>query len=111
MYFKQVHFKLGRSYTSSDSRAVLSPLHDATIRPSGLKHTDSTESPCPSSVLTHAPVSASHSRTVVSMLPNATCRPSGLKHTENTLWLFYRSFGTQSSVERVPCACLLRAHI
>ena len=36
-------FKLGRhSYTSSHSRTVLSLLLDATIRPSGLKHTDST---------------------------------------------------------------------
>ena len=57
------YMKLGHSYTSSHSRAVLSLLPDATIRPSGLKHTDFTPSPCPSSVLAHAPVSASHSRT------------------------------------------------
>ena len=39
-------FKLGRhSYTSSHSRALKSPLPDATIRPSGLKHTVNTEEP------------------------------------------------------------------
>ena len=34
--------KLGHSYTSSNSRTVLSALPDATTRPSGLKHTDFT---------------------------------------------------------------------
>ena len=47
-------FKLGHSYTSSHSRTVLSLLPDATIRPSGLKHTERTIPPCPSSVLTRA---------------------------------------------------------
>ena len=42
------------SYTSSHSRTVLSLLPDATIRPSGLKHTERTIPPCPSSVLTRA---------------------------------------------------------
>ena len=59
------YMKLGHSYTSSHSRAVLSLLPDATIRPSGLKHTELTQRPYPSSVLAHAPVSASHSRTVL----------------------------------------------
>ena len=59
-------------------------MPDATRSPSGLKHTDVTSSPCPSSVLTHAPVSASHSRTVVSHEPDASRRPSGLKHTVYT---------------------------
>ena len=78
-------FKLSRhSYTSSHSRAVASRLPDATRRPSGLKRTDHTTLPCPSSVLTHAPVSASHSRTVLSRLPDASRRPSGLKHTDFT---------------------------
>ena len=78
-------FKLGRhSYTSSHSRTVLSLLLDATIRPSGLKHTEFTQPPCPWSVLTHAPVTASHTRTVLSWLPDASCFPSGLKHTEFT---------------------------
>ena len=58
-------------------------LTDASCIPSGLKHTDHTELPCPSGVLTHAPVSASHSRTVTK-LPDATCFPSGLKDTEYT---------------------------
>ena len=56
-------------YTSSHSRTVLSQLPDATCFPSGLKHTEVTEVTAlryPSSVLTHAPVSASHSRTVLS---------------------------------------------
>ena len=60
------YVKLGHSYTSSHSRTHLSVLPDATIRPSGLmKHTECTIPPCPSSVLTHAPVSASHSRSMV----------------------------------------------
>ena len=54
------------SYTTSHSRNVGSLLPDASVCPSGLKHTDNTESSCPSSVLTHAPVSTSHSRTVLS---------------------------------------------
>ena len=62
----------------------MSALPDANRRPSGLKHTEYTETPCPSSVLTHAPVSASHSRTVLSQLPDATRRPSGLQHTDFT---------------------------
>ena len=48
------YIKLGHSYTSSHSRTVLSLLPDATIRPSGLKHTECTIPPCPSSVLTRA---------------------------------------------------------
>ena len=71
-------------YTGSHSRTALSSLPDATSRPSGLKHTDFTQSPCPSSVLTHAPVSTSHSRTVLSVLPDANNCPSGLNHTEYT---------------------------
>ena len=79
------YIKLGRhSYTSSHSHALKSPLPDATIRPSGLKHTDHTSSSCPSSVLTHAHVAASHSRTVLSYLPDASCFPSGLKHADIT---------------------------
>ena len=78
------YIKLGHSYTSSHTRAVQSPLHDASCRPSGLQHTDHTAYRCPSSVLTHAPVSTSQSRTVLSALPDATIRPSGLKHTEFT---------------------------
>ena len=70
--------------STSHSRTVLSWLPEASCFPSGLKHTDLTQSPCPSSVLTHAPVSTSHSRTVLSALPDATSRPSGLKHTEST---------------------------
>ena len=58
--------RLGHSYTSSHTRAVLSALPDANVRPSGLKLTDLTPCPCPSSVLAHAPVSTSHSRTVLS---------------------------------------------
>ena len=39
-------FKLGRhSYTSSHSRTMLSLLLDATIHPSGLKHTESVRAP------------------------------------------------------------------
>ena len=76
--------KTSAFYTSSHTRTVWSQLPDASRRPSGLKHTDDTISPCPSSVLTHAPVSTSHSRTVVSKLPDATRRPSGLKHTDHT---------------------------
>ena len=34
--------KSSASYTSSHNRTVLSSLPDATCRPSGLKHTDST---------------------------------------------------------------------
>ena len=34
--------RLGHSYTSSHSCTVLSALHDATIRPSGLKLTENT---------------------------------------------------------------------
>ena len=59
-------------------------LLDPSRRPSGLKHTDHTETPCPLSVLTHAPVSTSHSRTVRSLLLDASRRPSGLKHTDLT---------------------------
>ena len=70
--------------STSHSRTVLSLLPDASRRPSGLKHTEITPRPCPSSILTHSPVSASHSRTVLSLLPDATNRPSGLKHTEVT---------------------------
>ena len=76
--------RLGHSYTSSHSCPVLSALHDATIRPSGLKHAEVTKPTCPSSVLTHALVSTSHSRTVLSALPDATRCPSGLKLTEFT---------------------------
>ena len=52
------YMKLGHSYTSSHSRAELSLLPDATIRPSGLKHTEFTPKLCPSSVLAHATVSS-----------------------------------------------------
>ena len=78
------YIHLGHSYTSSHTRAVESPLPDANVRPSGLKLTDLTPFPCPSSVLAHAPVSTSQSRTVLSPLPDASRRPSGLKHTEIT---------------------------
>ena len=36
------YIHLGHSYTSSHTRAVESPLPDANVRPSGLKHTDFT---------------------------------------------------------------------
>ena len=78
------YIHLGHSYTSSHTRAVESPLPDANVRPSGLKHTEGTVLLCPSSVLAHAPVSTSQSRTVLSPLPDANVGTSGLKHTEIT---------------------------
>ena len=42
------------SYKTSHNRTVVSTLPDASRRPSGLKHTETTIPLCPSSVLTHA---------------------------------------------------------
>src|SRR5262245_53123627 len=54
----------------------------ATVLPSGLNATDSTQSVCPSSVGRLRPVGSSHSKVVFARPPAATSFPSGLYATD-----------------------------
>lgn len=56
--------------------------------PAWLKCSDTISAPCPMSVCSAAPLSASHSLAVLSMLPVAMVVPVGSKlmHTISVLW-------------------------
>ena len=69
----------------SHNSTVPSQLPLASVCPSELKRTLSTEDVCPVSVLLCSPVAASHRRIVLSELPLTSICPSGLKHRVLTL--------------------------
>src|SRR5206468_966103 len=71
-----------RAAATSQSLTVWSLPAEASVRPSGLKRTDSTRLVCPRRVPHSLPVVASHTLTVLSRLAEATALPSGLKPTE-----------------------------
>jgi hypothetical protein len=72
------------SYSTFHSRAVPSNDPVRIYRPSGLKATEVTCSPCSRNVSSFSPVTASHKIAVSSDDPVRTCRPSGLKATDKT---------------------------
>src|SRR5262249_24107164 len=92
---------------TSQSRTVPSPPPEAMIFPLGLKQTERTFSPSPSSRSLASPVETSQNWIAPSSLPTASVSPSGLKQGEDATPTVEAKAGPTFSVATSQVASLL----